>query len=271
MPSRPLEIASEGGDGIVSHGVDNAEQAAREGDAGDALGVVHVGEGLMVALIGHGQPLDDLADCVQRVAVGVHGAGGGDVGLDGMGQRVHAGVSAELSGHGVGELGVDDGDVGRDVEVGQRVLDALLVVGDDGERGDLGRGTGGRGDGAEVGLAAELREGEGYDGLLEGLLGILVEQPHGLGGVDGRAAADADEMGEPPPMPMIQSGWKASMALAPFITVSTDGSDSTPSKISTSKPASLRSASTSCRKPPRRIEPPPVTIMARSPLRFLTS
>ena len=44
-----------------------------------------------------------------------------------------------------------------------------------------------------MGLGAELREGEGYDGLLEGLLGILVEQPHGLGGVDGRAAADADD------------------------------------------------------------------------------
>ena len=147
----------------------------------------------MVALVGLGQPLDDLADGVQGVAVGVHGAGGGDVGLDGVGQRVHAGVGAELGGHGVGELGVDDGDVRGDVEVGQRVLDALLVVGDDGERGDLGGGAGGGGDGAELGLGAELREGERYDGLLEGLLRVLVEQPHGLGRVDRGTAADADD------------------------------------------------------------------------------
>lgn len=147
----------------------------------------------MVALVGLGQPLDDLADGVQRVAVGVHGAGGGDVCLDGVGQRVHTGVGAQLGGHGVGELGVNDGDIRGDVEVCQRVLDALLVVGDDGECGDLGSGAGRRGDGAELGLGAELREGEGHDGLLEGLLGILVEQPHGLSGVDGRAAADADD------------------------------------------------------------------------------
>ena len=154
---------------------------------------MHVGARLMVALVGLGQPLDDLADGVQRVAVGVHGAGGGDVCLDGVGQRVHTGVGAQLGGHGVGELGVNDGDSRGDVEICQRVLDALLVVGDDGECGDLGSGAGRRGDGAELGLGAELREGEGHDGLLEGLLGILVEQPHGLSGVDGRAAADADD------------------------------------------------------------------------------
>ena len=147
----------------------------------------------MVALVALGQPLDDLADGVQRVGVGEHGAGGGDVGLDGVRQRVHAGVGAELLRHGIGELGVHDGHIGRDVEVGQRVLDALLVVRDDGERGDLGRGAGGRGDGAELGLLAQLGEAERDHGLLEGLVRVLVEQPHGLGGVDGRTAADADD------------------------------------------------------------------------------
>ena len=102
-------------------------------------------------------------------------------------------MSAQLGGHGVGELGVDDGDIGRDVEVGQRVLDALGVVGNDGERGDLGSGAGGRGDGAEVSLLAKLREGERLDDVLEGLLGVLVEDPHGLCGVDRGAAAQGDD------------------------------------------------------------------------------
>ncbi len=81
----------------------------------------------------------------------------------------------------------------------------------------------------------------------------------------------AASMGEPPPMAIIQSGSNSRMASAPFMTVSMDGSDSTPSNSLTSKPPSLRSASTSCRNPPRRIELPPETMMAFLPLRFFTS
>ena len=146
----------------------------------------------MVASIGLGQPLDDLADAVQGVGIGEHRSAGGNVGLHAVGQSVHASVSAKLSRHGVGELGVDDGDIRGDVEVGQRVLDALGVVGDDGEGGNLGSGTGGRGDGAEVSLLTQLGEAERLDDVIEGLLGILVEDPHGLSGIDGRAAADGD-------------------------------------------------------------------------------
>ena len=182
----------EGSTGLVSHGVNNAQQARGEGDTGDALSLVHVLTGLMVASIGLGQPLDDLADAVQGVGIGEHRGAGGNVGLHAVGQSIHAGVSAQLGGHGVGELGVDDGDIRGDVEVGQRVLDALGVVGNDGERGDLGSGAGGRGDGAEMSLLTQLREAERLDDVIEGLLGILVEDPHGLSGIDGRAAADGD-------------------------------------------------------------------------------
>jgi hypothetical protein len=54
------------------------------------------------------------------------------------------------------------------------------------------------------------------------------------------AMALAASMGEPPPIDTIQSGWKARMACAPRITVSTEGSGSTPSKSCTSMPASFR-------------------------------
>ena len=52
--------------------------------------------------------------------------------------------------------------------------------------------------------------------------------------------AFAASIGEPPPIAIIQSGWNFSIASAPFITVSTEGSGSTFSKSSTSMPASLR-------------------------------
>ena len=50
----------------------------------------------------------------------------------------------------------------------------------------------------------------------------------------------AASMGEPPPIATIQSGWNFSMAAAPFMTVSTDGSGSMPSNSSTSMPASFK-------------------------------
>ena len=53
--------------------------------------------------------------------------------------------------------------------------------------------------------------------------------------------AFAASIGEPPPRAMIQSGSNSRMASAPFITVVMEGSDSTPSKSLTSKPASSRS------------------------------
>ncbi len=182
----------ERGAGLVGHGVHDAQQARGEGDAGNALGLVHVLAGVLVAGVGDGQPLVNLADAVQGVGVGEHGRRGGDVGLQAVGQRVHAGVRAQLGGHAVGELGVNNGHVGRDLEVSDGVLDALVVVRDDGERGDLRRGAGGGADGAEVGLLAQLRDAEDLAHVLEGALRVLVLDPHGLGRVDGRAAADGN-------------------------------------------------------------------------------
>ncbi len=114
-------------------------------------------------------------DGLEGQGIGEHGVEGGHIGLDGVGQGVHTGVGHQLGGHGLGQGRVDDGHVGGDIEVGQGVLDALLVVGDDGEGGDLGGGAGGGGDGAEPGLLAQLGEAEGGDQILKGGLRVLVE------------------------------------------------------------------------------------------------
>ena len=62
------------------------------------------------------------------------------------GHGVHTGVGHQLFGHGVGQLGVDDGDIGGDFKVSDRILDALFIIGNDGEGSHLGSSAGGGGD-----------------------------------------------------------------------------------------------------------------------------
>ena len=73
----------------------------------------------------------------------------------------------------------------------------------------------------------------------------------------------AASMGEPPPMATITSGPNSRIAAAPFITVSTEGSGSTPSKCATSNPAPFRMASRRPNAPLFCMELPPVTTIAR--------
>ena len=69
----------------------------------------------------------------------------------------------------------------------------FLLIGDDGEAGDLGAGAGGGGDGHQFGLLAQLREleraladvQEALAQAVEAGVRMLVEQPHALGRVDG--------------------------------------------------------------------------------------
>ena len=178
---------------LVGDGVGDAEEGVGEGHAGEALGDVHAAAGGHVAVVGGDEVVVDHLDGLDGEGVGEVAVEGGDVGFDGVGEGVEAGVGGELGGHGLGKVAIDDGDVGGDFEVGEGVFDLGGVVGDDGEGGDFGGGAGGGGDGGEDGLLAEDGEGEGVFDVVEGLFGVLVEDPHGLGGVDGRAAADGDD------------------------------------------------------------------------------
>ena len=179
--------------GLVGHAVYDAEQRVRERHTGQALGIVHRVALIHIAVIAADQIRLDHLDGVQGQRVGKVAVRGGDVGLNGVGHGVHAGVGDELLGHRVGQLGVNDGDIGRDLKVGNGVLDALLVIGDDREGRDLGGRTGGGGDGTEVGLAAQRRDAEHLAHILKRDVGVLVLDPHGLGCVDGGAAADCDD------------------------------------------------------------------------------
>ena len=183
-------VVCKGGTGLVGHGVDNAKQCVGEGHAGQTLGVVHSVPLLHVSVVAAYQVMLNHADGVDGQGVGVVAVGGGHIGLDGVGHGVHAGVSYQLLGHGLCQGGVYDGHIRGDFKVCQGVLDALLIVGNDGEGGDLRGGAGGGGDGAEPGLPPQLGNAEDLAHLRESDLRVLVLDPHGLGCIDGRAAAD---------------------------------------------------------------------------------
>ena len=102
-------------------------------------------------------------------------------------------MSYQLLGHGLGQIRVNDGHIRSDLKVGDGVLDALLVVGDDGESRHLGGGAGSRRNGAEVCFAAQRRDAEHFAHLFKGDVRVLVLDPHGLCGIDGGAAAHGND------------------------------------------------------------------------------
>ena len=186
-------VVCKGSAGLVCHGVHDAQQCVGEGHTGKALGVVHGVALRHITVVAVHQITLDHADGEDGQRIGVVAVCGGNVSLHGMGHGVHTGVGDQLLGHGLSQIGVHDGHVRGDLEVRDGVLDALLVVGDDGEGGHLGSSAGGGGNGAEVCLAAQRRDAEHLAHLLKGDLGVLVLDPHGLGCIDGRAAAHGDD------------------------------------------------------------------------------
>ena len=186
-------VVCKGSASLVGHGVDDAQQRIGEGHAGQTLCVVHRITLGHVAVVAVHQIALDHPDGKDGQRVGIIAVCGGDISLNGVGHGVHAGVCDQLLGHGLSQVGIDDGDVRGDLEVGDGVLDALLVIGDDGEGGHLGGGAGGGRDGAEVCLAAQRRDAEDLAHLLKGDLRVLVLDPHGLCGVNGGTAAHGDD------------------------------------------------------------------------------
>ena len=178
---------------LVGERVDDAEKGVREGHAGEALRVVHDRTGRRIALIALDERVADHLHRVDGERVRIGRVRDGDDRLEVVRERVHARVRAELLGHRERELRIDDRDVRRDFEVGDRELDALGVVGDDREGRHLGRRAGGRGDRDELSLRAELRKPEDLAHVLERRLRILVLDPHRLRRVDRRAAAHRDD------------------------------------------------------------------------------
>ena len=186
---------------LVRHGMVQAQEGVGEGHAGDAGGIVHLLAGKAVAVIRFFQIGEHHLDGVQGQAVGVVVGHGGHIRLNGVRQHVQARVGHDALWHAPGELRVDDGNIRREAVVGQRVFDvAVLFIGDDREACPLAACAGGGGNGHQLRLCAQLRELErALADIKEALaqavkagVGVLVEQPHTLGRVNGAAAADGN-------------------------------------------------------------------------------
>ena len=188
---------------LVGHGVHYAEEGVGECHAchGGGVGDLLAGLDVVAVLVGNRQPGEQVLECLERKAVGVVRCHDGGDGLERVGHRVDAGGGGQALGGGHVVIHIHDRHIGHELIVGKRVLDAGLLVGDDGEGGCLTACTGGGGNADHIGLLAHLRElvdaladireAHGHIGKVG--LGVLVEDPHDLGRVHGGAAAERDD------------------------------------------------------------------------------
>ena len=189
---------------LVRHRMADPQKCIGKRHTGHGGGIGHflTGNRVMLAVvIGAGQIFKDHLESAQCQTVGIVGGHDGGIGFQRVRNGVNAGGAGQPLGGGHVEVGVDDGHVGHQLIVGQRVLDAGVLIGDDGEGGHLTAGTGRGGNGDEIGLFAHLREGvgaladihEAHGHIHKVDLGVFIHHPHDLTGVHGRAAAQRND------------------------------------------------------------------------------
>ena len=110
-----------------------------------------------------------------------------------MCQSIHSGVGNELLRHRLGQFRIYDRNIRCDLEIGDRVFDPLLIIGNDGERRNFRCGSGCRRDSTEFRLGAELRKSEDLAHIFECCLRIFILDPHGLRRIDRGTSADSHD------------------------------------------------------------------------------
>ena len=175
---------------LMGQGVGDTQKAIGEGHAGQTLGDVHFTPGFLIAVIGFQYTVKNVRNCLFGQRIGESVGTGGNIGFRGMGEGIHAGVSSELGRHGERNIQVKNGQVRRQVEIGQGILDARTIVRNHREGSDFRSGAGGGRNGHENGLLPERRQREGFLHIVEGQLRMFIENPHGFGRINRRAAAD---------------------------------------------------------------------------------
>jgi len=126
----------------------------------------------------------------QRLRIAVEAGLAADIGLDGVGQRVDAGVGGDPRRQREGQLVVDERGDGHEAEARAEHFLVAGLVGDDGETRRLRAGAGGGGDGdqRQAGFADIAREA-----VVAHLAAELAEDTYGLGRIDRAAAAEGDD------------------------------------------------------------------------------
>src|SRR6185369_15917676 len=136
---------------LVGHGVDITEAGVVEGHTGQVFGVSHLVAGFQIVSVSHGrsQPFGYQLDRLDGAGVGDRGGNGGNVRLDRVGQRVHAGGGSQRGGHGHHQERIVDRNVGGAAPVDDGHLHMGVGVGGDAEAGHFACRAGGGVDGQE--------------------------------------------------------------------------------------------------------------------------
>ena len=174
----------------MGHGMDNPQQGIGEGHAGQALGNVHVVPGFHIPVVGVGQIPFNHFNGVDGQRIGEITVGSGYVGFHGVGESVHARMGYQLLGHAMGQFRIHNGNIRGNFKVRNGVFDALFIVGNDGEGSYFRSRPRGRGNGYKVGFSAQFGQAEHLSHFFKGDFRIFVLDPHGLGCINGRTAAD---------------------------------------------------------------------------------
>ena len=193
-----VEIAAD----FVRHGVRNAEEGVGKGHACHGGGVVHFFPRFKIGVFHRAfQILEDDFDGLQRETVGVVVGEGGNVGLNRVGEDVHAGIGDDVRRHGHDEGGINDGDRRGERVVGKWVFAVVLFVGNNGKRRDFRASAGGGRDTDVFGFFAKFGEFEGafadvhefLHEVAEVDMRLFVEEPHDFRRIHDRAAAQGDD------------------------------------------------------------------------------
>ena len=95
----------------------------------------------------------------------------------------------ELLRHCFCKVGINDSNIGSNLEVSDRILDTLVVICDDRECGNFSSCTRCRRNSAEVSFLSEFGNTEYLTHIFKCAVGVLVLYPHSLSCVDRRTAA----------------------------------------------------------------------------------
>ena len=102
-------------------------------------------------------------------------------------------MSSQLGRHGLGQIRINDSNIRSDIEVSQRIFNALVIIGNYGERGHLGGSAGGGRNRQEFRFLTQSGESKRSDQVFKLSVRILIKSPHSLRGVNRRTAADRND------------------------------------------------------------------------------
>ena len=173
----------------MCHGVYNSQQSIGECHACQTLCIMHFCSCSHAAVKGFLQFLVNHLNGVQSNCIGIITVQSGNICFNCMRHGIHTSMCNQLLRHGFCQCTINNGNIRRNVEVCQRILDTLVIVGDNRECGYFGCRTGCRRNCTELCLCPQCREIKRCAKVFKLGIRIFIECPHCLCSIDRRTAA----------------------------------------------------------------------------------